>query len=84
KEEVIGMSLTEFDEEEFKRICREDGYEDGISVGLAEGLAQGASQKALEAAENLLRAGIPMETISKCIGLPLEQVQEIAERNNNS
>ncbi|MBP5438567.1 MAG: hypothetical protein J6Y30_11375, partial [Treponema sp.] len=27
KAEVTGMSLTEFDEEEFKRVCREDGYE---------------------------------------------------------
>ena len=72
KEEVIGMSLTEFDEEEFKRVCREDGYEDGISVGLA--------QKALEDAENLLREGDSVEKVSRCIGLPLEQVHEIAER----
>ncbi|MBR7079601.1 MAG: hypothetical protein IKI40_03670, partial [Treponema sp.] len=72
KEEVTAMSLTEYDEEEFKRVCREDGYEDG--------LAEGASQKAMEDAENLLREGIPMETVSRCIGLPLEKVQEIADR----
>ncbi|MBP5442198.1 MAG: hypothetical protein J6Y60_03070, partial [Treponema sp.] len=29
KSEVIGMSLTEFDEEEFKRVCYEDGIVDG-------------------------------------------------------
>ncbi|MBR7079161.1 MAG: hypothetical protein IKI40_01410, partial [Treponema sp.] len=68
KEEVTAMSLTEYDEEEFKRVCYEDG------------LAEGATQKAIEAAENLLREGIPVDTISRCIGLPLEQVQEIAER----
>ncbi|MBP5452475.1 MAG: hypothetical protein J6Y16_09600 [Treponema sp.] len=62
------MSLTEFDEEEFKRVCYEDGR------------VEGASQKAIEAAENLLREGIPVDTISRCIGLSLEQVQEIAER----
>lgn len=72
KEEVTAMSLTEYDEEEFKRVCREDGYEDG--------LADGSSQKAIEDAENLLREGIPMETVSRCIGLTIEKLQEIAER----
>ena len=65
------MSLTEFDEEEFKRVCREDGYEDG--------LADGATQKALESAENLLKEGIDQETVARCIGLPLEQVLQIKE-----
>ncbi|MBR6152870.1 MAG: hypothetical protein IKQ43_00365 [Treponema sp.] len=65
------MSLTEFDEEEFKRVCREDGYEDG--------LADGATQKALEDAENLLKEGIDQETVARCIGLPLEQVIQIKE-----
>ena len=65
------MSLTEFDEEEFKRVCREDGYEDG--------LADGATQKALESAENLLKEGIDQETVARCIGLPLEQVIQIKE-----
>ena len=65
------MSLTEFDEEEFKRVYREDGYEDG--------LADGATQKALEDAENLLKEGIDQETVARCIGLPLEQVIQIKE-----
>lgn len=80
KEEVTAMSLTEYDEEEFKRVCREDGYEDGLADGLSAGLAQGSSQKAIEATENLLREGIPMETVSRCIGLPLEKVKEMAEQ----
>ena len=71
KEEVIGMSLTEFDEEEFKRICREDGYEDGISVGLA----QGASQKAVEAAVTLIhKYNATPEDAAKDMGAPLEEV----------
>ena len=70
------MSLTEYDEEEFKRVCREDGYEDGLSAGLAEG----ASQKAMEDAENLLREGDSIEKVSRCIGLPIKKVQEIAEQ----
>lgn len=71
KSEVTAMSLTEFDEEEFKRVCREDGYEDG--------LADGASQKALESAENFLKEGDSPEKVARCIGLPLEQVIQIKE-----
>ena len=57
------MSLTEFDEEEFKRVCYEDGVND----------------KAIEDAENFLRANVDADTVAKCIGLPLEQVLQIKE-----
>ena len=40
---------------------------------------EGASQKAIEAAENFLREGISIEIISRCTGLPLEKVRELAE-----
>ena len=66
--EVIGMSLTEFDMEEFKRVCREDGYEDGVF------------DKAVEAAENFLREGDSPEKIARCTGLPLEKVLELSEK----
>ncbi|MBP5358612.1 MAG: Rpn family recombination-promoting nuclease/putative transposase [Treponema sp.] len=42
---------------------------------------EGASQKAIEDAENLLRLNVlSYEQISQSIGLPLEKVQEIAEK----
>ena len=53
RSEVIGMILTEFDEEVFKQNVREDGY--------LEGLEDGASQKAMETAENFLKEGISTE-----------------------
>ena len=72
KAEVTGMSLTEFDEEEFKRVCREDGYEDGIEAG--------AAKKAIETAQNFLRMGVAtVEQIAAATGLPLEKVQELAD-----
>ena len=40
---------------------------------------EGKTEKALEDAENFLREGIAIEIISRCTGLPLEKVQEIAE-----
>ncbi len=64
KAEVIGMSLTEFDEEEFKRVCYEDGIND----------------KAKEAAENLLKMDlITPEQISQAVDLPLQQILKIKE-----
>lgn len=72
KAEVLGMSLTEFDEEEFKRVC----YEDGI----AEGLSLGESKKAVETAENLLEMNIlSFEQIAQATSLPVEKVRELAE-----
>ena len=60
---------------------KEDAYEEGYT----QGIAQGASQKAVEDAENLLRMGMGTDDqISMAIGLPLEQVKEIAERIGNS
>ena len=63
---------------------KEDAYEEGLAEGREAGRVEGASQKAIEAAENLLREGISIETISKCIGLPMEQLQEIYESNINN
>ena len=65
------MILEEFDEEIFKKNVREDGY--------LEGVTDGQRQKALEDAENLLREGDSVEKVARCIGLPLEQVRQIAE-----
>ena len=66
------MSLTEFDEEEFKRVCREDGYEDGLEDGKA--------RQAIEDAENLLRMNVlTLEQIAQATSLPLEKVQELAQ-----
>ena len=79
KEEILANSLTEFDAEEAYRDIREDGFEEGFSQGITQGISQGASQKAIEAAANLLREGDSPEKVARCIGLPLEKVQELAD-----
>lgn len=75
KSEVIKMILTEFNEELFRQNVREDGYLEGREDGLSEGLRR----KALEDAENFLKADITPEIIANCTGLPLEDVLRIAE-----
>lgn len=59
--EVIGMILTEFNEEQAHKAWREDG----------------AEEKAEEATIAFLKKGIPAETIAECIGLPLQKVLEL-------
>ena len=60
---------------------KEDAYEEGLAEGREAGRVEGASQKAIETAENFLRMGVnTIEQISQAIGLPLEKVQEIADR----
>ena len=66
------MCLTEWDEDEAHRVWKEDDR--------AEGRTEGARQKAVEDATNLLKKKIPVETISECIGLPLEQVLELQKQ----
>ena len=69
--EVIGMCLTEYDEEEFKRVCREDGYTDGLT----EGETKGRSEKAVEDALLLIKDyKADPKTAAEKMGAPLEKV----------
>ena len=65
--------------EEGKSEGLAEGVKLGIEQGIEQGIERGEEKKALEDAENFLRKGIPIETISECIGLPLEQVRQIAQ-----
>ncbi len=61
KAEVIGMCMTEFDEELAINTWRQDGR----------------TEKAIEDAQNFLKEGDSPEKVSRCIGLPLEKVLEL-------
>ena len=72
--------LTEFDQEQYDRIRRREGYEDGVSDGIEQGIEQGVQQKAIEDAIELLKEEIPPEKIAKCVKMPLEKVLELKEQ----
>ena len=38
------MSLTEYDEEEAKKVFHGDGYNEGRAEGMAQGMAQGRTE----------------------------------------
>lgn len=59
---------------------KEIAFEEGKEEGREEGIERGKSEKAIEDAENLLREGDSPEKVARCIGLPLEKVQELAKK----
>ena len=71
KENIIGMCLTEFNEE----IAIQNWRYDGIIEGREQGIAEGSQQKAVENALTLVRDynASPEEAAEK-MGAPLELV----------
>lgn len=72
KQEIIGMLLTEYDEQECIKTWQKDGF--------VKGLSEGAHKKAVESDEAFLKEKISPETIAKCVKLPLEQVLELQKQ----
>ena len=85
KAEVIGMILTEYDEEFVHKGWYKDGLEKGIEQGLAQGLEQGLAQGleqglAKEKANTILRmtdAGFSTDQIATATEAPIEMIQKI-------
>ena len=50
---------------------------DARQAGLEEGLAEGERNAKLETARKLLEENIPIETIAKCTGLSLDEVNNL-------
>ena len=68
KENIIGMCLTEFNEEIAIRNWRQDGIE------------MGRQEKAEEAAKTMLSDHLPTDKVALYSGLPLEQVLELQKQ----
>ena len=71
KEEILGMSLTEYDEEEVAK----DLFEEGKEVGHAEG----AQQKAIEDARSFYKNGVSVELIAKSMDMTIDQIMELVK-----
>ena len=61
--------------------ARQAGLEEGIALGEARGekrgLLAGERKKAIETAKKMLEENIPAETIAKCTGLSLAEVNKL-------
>ena len=67
KMSILGDLLTEFDQEEFNRMNRQEGYEEGVR------------ENALANARNFLAEGDSPEKVARCCSLPLEDVLALKE-----
>ncbi|MGN0722453.1 MAG: hypothetical protein ACI4LT_00425 [Treponema sp.] len=67
--QVLNMSLTEFDQEEYDRNRFNEGKEAGI--------AEGKRDTALQNARNFKYKNIPVDIIAECTGLSIEQVNAL-------
>ena len=62
--------------------ARQAGLKEGRAEGLAEGEAKGARNKAIETARNMFEENISAETIAKCTGLSLEEVNKLNQKDS--
>jgi len=69
RSDYAAMNLHDRD---IMRLAKKEGRE--------EGLKDGALQKAIETAANMLNDKIPVENIARYVNLPLEKVEELAEK----
>ena len=83
KMEVLNMSLTEFDQEEYDRNRYEEGREAGLQegkqVGLQEGKVAGKLEGFIETAKKLLQINMPVALITDITGLSAEQLNKLAK-----
>ena len=77
--EVINMLCAKYDYKMDIAVKQEEAYEDGMNAGIKTGLEKGAHDKAVESTKNLLNEKIPIKTIARCVELPLEEVQKLAD-----
>ena len=85
KAEVLSMILTEFDQEQYDRNRRREGYEEGIAIGEKKGIAigekrgmqQGVQQTRIETARNMLKDGLPSDLIMKYTGISAQNLAKL-------
>ena len=75
RNEVIALSIFEYDKEEEEKKLRKAEYEAGIQVGRQEGIQETKKEIALQ----MLKAGVSGEEIVRFTGYTVEQLQKIKE-----
>ena len=79
---MVGVSIFEFDRDEYEKIIlaeereegRVEGREEGRVEGREEGRVEGAYDKAVCTAKNFLAMGFSVEQIAQGTGLSLAEV----------
>ena len=79
RNEVIAMSIFEYDKEEEEKKLRKAEYEAGIQEGIQVGRQEGIQETKKEIALQMLKAGVSGEEIVRFTGYTVEQLQKIKE-----
>ena len=76
---ILSDYLDRKSREVINMLCAKYDYKMDIAVKQEEAFERGEEHKARETAKSFLKENIPIETIARCIGLSLEEVQKLAE-----
>jgi predicted transposase/invertase (TIGR01784 family) len=71
-----------YDAREKLLFDEQDKLIDAHEKGLEEGLEKGAKENEIKIARNLIKNGIPLETIEKCTDLNIEELKKMKESCN--
>ena len=81
RRKMKNMCLTEFDEERYGQLMREEGWKDGHAKGIEQGKAEGQLHGIIETCEEM---AVPIKDtiamISKRLGVSLEDAQALYEQ----
>lgn len=78
---ILSDYLDRKSREVINMLCAKYDYKMDIAVKQEEAYEDGAHDKSIETAKNFLKENIPIETIARCVGLPLEEVKKLAEED---
>ncbi len=71
------MLVGEYCYEDDIAVQRAESREEGIAIGIKEGISKGSTQKAKETAKAFKKEGVSLSLISKCTGLPIEEIKKL-------
>ena len=77
--EVIGMILTNFDQEEYEKTIRDESYKEGVQQGVEQGMAQGIRLGQTDFVVTMLKNGFSPEEIKKYTGASDEVIRQAQE-----
>ena len=71
--------------QKYEEIAREQGREQGrlqgiqqgMQQGMQQGIKQGMQQEKYNNARAMLREGLSLDMVSRCIGLPVAELKEL-------
>ncbi len=77
--EVIGMILTNFDQEEYEKTIRDESYKEGVQQGVEQGMEQGIRLGQTDFVVTMLKNGFSPEEIKKYTGASDEVIRQAQE-----